>query len=55
MKGKDYLKMIDLLKDNKDKKYFFQSLETEKNYYLLWNKVRLNNTIFIDKIKNNVI
>ena len=49
MKGKDYLKLINLLKDNKDKKYFFQSLETEKNYYLLWNKVRLNNTIFIEK------
>ena len=23
--------------NNQDKKYFFQSLETEKNYYLLWN------------------
>ena len=49
MKGKDYLKLIELLKENKNKKYFFQSLETEKNYYLLWNKVRMNNTIFIEK------
>jgi len=49
MFGKDYLKIIDLLSINQDKKYFFQSLETEKNYYLLWNKIRLNNTIFIEK------
>ena len=45
-----------MLKDNKDEKYFFQSLETEDNYYLLWNKVRLNNTMFIEKgwEKNNI-
>ena len=49
MPGKDYLKLIELLSNNQDKKYFFQSLETEKNYYLLWNKIRLNNTIFIEK------
>lgn len=49
MRGKEYLKLIDLLKDNQDKLYFFQSLETEKNYYLLWNKVRMNNTILIEK------
>lgn len=49
MKGKDYLKLIELLKENTDKKYFFQSLETEENYYLLWNKIRMNNTIFIEK------
>lgn len=49
MKGSDYLKLINILKENKDKKYFFQSLETEKNYYLLWNKIRMNNTIFIEK------
>ena len=49
MKGKDYLKLIELLKDNFDTTYFFQSLETEENYYLLWNKIRMNNTIFIEK------
>ena len=49
MKGSDYLKLTKLLKDNQDKKYFFQSLETEKNYFLLWNKIRINNTIFIEK------
>lgn len=49
MIGNDYLKLVELLKNNQDKKYFFQSLETEKNYYLLWNKVRLNDSIFIEK------
>lgn len=49
MKGKDYLKLVELLKNNDNKKYFFQSLETEKNYYLLWNKLRKNDTIFIEK------
>ena len=49
MKGKDYLKLVEILKDNEDKTYFFQSLETEENYYLLWNKIRMNNTIFIEK------
>lgn len=49
MLGKDYLKLVEILRNNLDKKYFFQSLETEKNYYLLWNKIRLNNTIFIEK------
>ena len=49
MLGKDYLKLIEILSNNQDNKYFFQSLETEKNYYLLWNKIRLNNTIFIEK------
>ena len=49
MKGKDYLKLTKILKDNNNDKYFFQSLETEKNYYLLWNKIRINNTIFIEK------
>lgn len=49
MKGKDYIKLTNILKENQDQKYFFQSLETEPNYYLLWNKIRMNNTIFIEK------
>ena len=35
MFGKDYLKLTEALKDNKNEKYFFQSLETEKNYFSL--------------------
>ena len=54
MKGQDYIKLVDILKDNKNKKYFFQSLETEKNYYLLWNKIRINNTVLIEKGWENI-
>ena len=54
MKGEDYLKLIDILKNNFDKKYFFQSIETEKNYYALWNKIRMKNTIFVEKGWENV-
>ncbi len=49
MKSSDYLKLCEILKENKDDKYFFQSIETDKNYYLFWNKIRLNNTIFVEK------
>lgn len=49
MTGKMYLKLIELMKDKQDQQYFFQSLETDENYYLLWNKIRLNNTVFIEK------
>ena len=49
MDGENYLKLIELLKDNKNPKYLFQSIETEKNYYLFWNKIRLRNTMFIEK------
>ena len=49
MSGSEYLKLAELFEKDKDDKYFFQSLETEKSYYLLWNKIRLNNTIFVEK------
>lgn len=49
MPGEDYLKLYDVMAKNPDKNYFFQSLDTEKNYFLLWNKIRLNNTVFVEK------
>lgn len=49
MPGEDYLKLYDIMKKEKNSDYFFQSLDTEKNYFLLWNKIRLNNTIFVEK------
>ena len=50
MKGEDFLKVQEIFNNkNTDKRYFLQSLESEKNYYLLWNKIRLNNTIFVEK------
>ena len=49
MKGDDYLKLAEILKNNIDDNFFFQSPETEKNYYLIWNKIRKNNTYFAEK------
>ncbi len=46
MTGENYLKLLEVMKKNENKKYFFQTLETEKNYYLMWSKLRINNTLF---------
>ena len=50
MKGEDYIKLEEIYnKVNTNKKYFLQDLSSEKNYYLLWDKIRLNNTLFVEK------
>lgn len=49
MPGEDYMKLYEIMEKETNNNYFFQSLDTEKNYFLLWNKIRLNNTIFVEK------
>ncbi len=55
--GEDFLKLQKIFNEKADTtKYFYQTLKTEENYYLLWDKVRLNNTIFVeDGWENNDI
>ena len=55
--GEDFLKLQKIFNEKADTtKYFYQTLKTEKNYYLLWDKIRLNNTIFVeDGWENNNI
>lgn len=55
--GEDFLKLQKIFNEKADTtKYFYQTLKTEENYYLLWDKVRLNNTIFVeDGWENNNI
>lgn len=48
--GEDFLKLKKIFNEKADTdKYFYQTLQNEKNYYLLWDKIRLNNTIFVEK------
>ncbi len=47
--GGDFLKLQFIFNQKADTdKYFYQSINTEKNYYLLWNKIRMNNTTFVE-------
>ena len=48
--GEDFLKLKEVFnKKVHNNKYFYQTLQTENNYYLLWDKVRLNDTIFVEE------
>ena len=48
--GEDFLKLKEVFnKKIHNNKYFYQTLQTENNYYLLWDKVRLNDTIFVEE------
>ena len=43
---KDYDKFKEICKSEMDDKYFYQSNDTDPEYYLLYDKIRLNGTIF---------
>jgi len=56
MKGEDYYKFKEIMLKNRDSKYFYQCLETDKFYFFNFEKLRLNNTIAInDRVKEEKI
>ncbi|MCI8352318.1 MAG: LicD family protein [Clostridia bacterium] len=46
----DYEKLLNLLKDSNYDKYSCQNETNEKNYFLVFSKIRKNGTIFIERI-----
>lgn len=56
MLPEDYYKFKDIMIKEKNEDFFFQSLETEKYYNLIFDKIRMNNTEAIEfKTKNEPI
>ena len=49
MPRKDYDQFVNYMKTHKNSKIFFSNYESEKRYPNSWGKVRLNNTIFVEK------
>ncbi len=45
----DYLRFKEICKEELDGKYFYQSIDTENNFWLTWDKVRINNTTSMDR------
>ena len=45
----DYKIFEEIVNKELNKKFFFQNISTDKNYYLYWDKIRMNNTISIVK------
>lgn len=46
MPRKDFINFREACGKELDSKYFYQSHETDKNYYLLFDKIRANGTVF---------
>lgn len=46
----DYEKLINILKKDNSGKYSCQNETNEKNYFLIFSKIRKNGTIFIERI-----
>lgn len=46
MLRKDFEKFREVCSDNLDKRFFFQSYKTEKDYFLWYDKIRCNDTVF---------
>lgn len=46
----DYEKLINILKQTDSKKYSYQNEINEKNYFLIFSKIRKNETIFIERV-----
>lgn len=42
----DYERFKSICKTELSDKYFYQSHDTDKNYYYLWDKIRVNDTVF---------
>lgn len=53
MMREDYLKFREVCKTQLDAKFFYQSHETDNEYYYLFDKIRVNNTIFRETYLNN--
>lgn len=54
MLRKDYDKFIQVAQKELGEKYFLQTLDTEKNYGLPFAKIRENNTLYLEKMAQNV-
>lgn len=46
MPREDYEKLQDICKEELDGKFFYQSHDTDPGYWLLYNKMRMNGTVF---------
>lgn len=46
---KDYVKFKEVCSRELDSKFFYQSSETDKNIWLSWDKIRINNTTSMDR------
>ena len=49
LKPEDYYKFKEVMKNNPEDGYFYQSLETEKYYSMTFSKLRMDNTCVIEK------
>ncbi len=49
----EYEKFKEIMKKEKNDKYFFQNLETDPNIGFMYSKMRLNNTKYIEKVSKN--
>lgn len=49
MPPKDYLKFLDLIKDEENNDYFVQNIDTEKYYHTFFTKIRKNNTCMVEE------
>ena len=45
----DYLKFLDLIKEETTEEYFVQNIDTEKYYHTIFTKIRKNNTCMVEK------
>ena len=54
MLREDYDKFAEIAKTELDSKYFYQDVNTDKNYGLCFAKIRENNTIFREEMAKNV-
>ena len=49
MEPSDYLKFLDLIKKENNKKYIIQNIDTEKYYHSYFTKIRKNNSCMVEK------
>ena len=49
MEPEDYYKFKDIMRNNPEPGYFYQSLETEKKYSLTFSKLRMDGTLVVEK------
>lgn len=54
MSRKDYNKFLEIAQSELGKKYFVQTLNTEKHYGLPFAKIRENNTLFLENMSKDV-
>ena len=50
----DYEKLEKILSDELPEKYFYQTKNTDKNWFRLYNKIRVNGTLFVEAAHSNI-